>query len=258
MASRIGVYVCHCGINIAATVDSKAVAEYAAKLPHVVVSRDYMYMCSDPGQELIKQDILDHDVNRVVVASCSPRMHEPTFRTVVQEVGVNPYYFEMANIREQCSWVHTERDIGTQKAIELVAGTVAKAALLEPLEEREVDVTPAALVIGAGIAGLEAAMDIAEAGYRVHLVEKQPHLGGRMGQLNATFPRMEDAGNLVTSEIERAMEHPNVDIMANSEVVNVDGYVGNFEATISQCPTYVDADRCTSCNRCAEVCVTNG
>ncbi|MGD9318023.1 MAG: NAD(P)-binding protein, partial [Anaerolineae bacterium] len=188
MASRIGVYVCHCGINIAATVDSVDVAEYASTLPHVVVARDYMYMCSDPGQEMIQQDIRDYDLNRVVVASCSPLMHEVTFRTTIEEVGVNPYYFEMANIREQVSWVHTDRTVATQKAKELIAGTVAKAALLEPLEEREVDVTPAALVIGGGIAGLEAALDIADAGYRVYLVEKQPSLGGRMAQLNKTFP----------------------------------------------------------------------
>ena len=196
MASRIGVYICHCGINIAATVDSQAVANYAATLPHVVVARDYMYMCSDPGQEMIKQDIRDYDLTGVVVASCSPRMHEVTFRAVVQEEGVNPYQFEMANIREQCSWVHADREIATQKTKELVAGVVAKAVLLEPLEEREVDVTPRALVIGGGIAGLEAALDIADAGYKVYLVEKQPSLGGRMAQLNVT-PRMENAGELV-------------------------------------------------------------
>jgi heterodisulfide reductase subunit A len=258
MASRIGVYICHCGINIAATVDPEAVAEFAAGLPHVVVARDYMYMCSDPGQEMIKQDIRDHDLNRVVVASCSPRMHEVTFRTAVEEVGVNPYYFEMANIREQCSWVHTERDIGTDKAKELVAGTVAKAALLEPLEERQVDVAPAALVIGGGIAGLEAALDIADAGYRAYLVEQQPSLGGRMAQLNATFPRMEDAGALVGSEMTRAMEHPNVEVLAYSEVVDVEGYIGNFEVTVLQKPRYVDSAKCTSCGECAADCVLVG
>ncbi len=258
MASRIGVYICHCGINIAATVDPEAVAEYAAALPHVVVARDYMYMCSDPGQEMIKQDIRDHDLNRVVVASCSPRMHEATFRTAVEEVGVNPYYFEMANIREQCSWVHTEREIGTEKAKELVAGTVAKAALLEPLQERQVEVTPAALVIGGGIAGLEAALDIADAGYRVYLVERQPSLGGRMAQLNATFPRMEDAGALVVSEMARAMEHPDVEVLAYSEVVGVEGYIGNFEVTVRRKARYVDPVKCTSCGECARACVLAG
>jgi heterodisulfide reductase subunit A len=255
MASRIGVYVCHCGINIGATVDVREVAEYAANLPHVVVARDYMYMCSDPGQEMIQQDVRDYGLNRVVVASCSPRMHETTFRTVIEEVGVNPYYFEMANIREQVSWVHADRATGTQKAKELIAGTVAKAALLEPLEERQVAVTPAALVIGGGIAGLEAALDIADAGYKCYLVERQPSLGGRMAQLNKTFPRMEDAGALVVSEMERAMAHPNVEVLAYSEVVDVEGYVGNFEVTVRRKPRFVDADRCTACNKCAEACV---
>ncbi len=258
MASRIGVYVCHCGINIGATVDVRAVADYAEGLPHVVVARDYVYMCSDPGQEMIQQDVRDFGLNRVVVASCSPRMHETTFRTVIEEVGVNPYYFEMANIREQVSWVHADRATGTQKAKELIAGTVAKAALLEPLEERQVDVTPAALVIGGGIAGLEAALDIADAGYQTYLVERQPSLGGRMAQLNKTFPRMEDAGALVVSEMERAMEHPNVEVLAYSEVVDVEGYVGNFEVTVRQKPRFVDADRCTACNQCAKACVLSG
>jgi heterodisulfide reductase subunit A len=258
MASRIGVYVCHCGINIAATVDSEAVAEYAGTLPHVVVARDYMYMCSDPGQEMIQQDIRDYGLNRVVVASCSPRMHETTFRTVIEEVGVNPYYFEMANIREQVSWVHSDREVGTQKARELIAGTVAKAALLEPLAEREVDVTPTALVIGGGIAGLEAALDIADAGYRTYLVERQPSLGGRMAQLNKTFPRMEDAGALVVSEMERAMEHPNVDVLAYSEVAGIEGYIGNFDVTVRRRPRFVDPVKCTSCHKCAEACVLAG
>ena len=258
MASKIGVYVCHCGINIGATVDVRAVAEYAGTLPHVVVARDYMYMCSDPGQEMIQQDIRDYDLNRVVVASCSPRMHEPTFRTTIEEVGVNPYYFEMANIREQVSWVHSDRKVGTQKAKELIAGTVAKAALLEPLAEREVDVTPTALVIGGGVAGLEAALDIADAGYQVYLVERQPSLGGRMAQLNKTFPRMEDAGALVVSEMARAMAHPNVEVLAYSEVVDVEGYIGNFEVTVRRKPRFVDADKCTACDKCAEVCVLAG
>jgi heterodisulfide reductase subunit A len=258
MASRVGVYICHCGINIAATVDVEAVAEYASGLPHVVVARDYMYMCSDPGQEMIQQDVREHNLNRVVVASCSPRMHEPTFRTVVEEVGVNPYYFEMANIREQCSWVHTDRAVGTHKAMELVAGTVAKAALLEPLEEREVGVTPAALVIGGGIAGLEAALDVADAGYMVYLVERQPSLGGRMAQLNRTFPRMEDASALVVSEMERALNHPNMDVLAYSEVAEIDGYLGNFTVTVRARPRFVDAEKCTACGKCVKACVLAG
>ncbi len=258
MAPRIGVYVCHCGTNIAATVDSEAVAEYAATLPHVVVARDYIYMCSDPGQVLIQQDIRDYDLDRVVVASCSPRMHEITFRTVLQETGVNPYFFEMANIREQVSWVHSDRPTGTRKAKEIVAGTVAKAALLEPLEEREVDVVPAALIIGGGIAGLEAALDIADAGYKTYVVERQPSLGGRMAQLNRTFPHMEDAGALVVSEMERVLAHPHIQVLAYSEVVDVEGYIGNFTVRVQRKPRYVNPDRCTACNHCAEACVLSG
>jgi heterodisulfide reductase subunit A len=217
-----------------------------------------MYMCSDPGQEMIKQDIHDHGLNRVVVASCSPRMHEATFRAVVEDVSVNPYYLEIANIREQVSWVHPDREVGTQKAKELVAGTVAKAALLEPLEERQVDVTPAALVIGGGIAGLEAALDIADAGHKVYLVEQQPSLGGRMAQLNKTFPRMESAGALVVSEMERAMEHRNVEVLAYTEVVNVEGYIGNFEVTLRRKPRFVNPAKCTACGKCADACALAG
>jgi heterodisulfide reductase subunit A2 len=258
MATRIGVYVCHCGTNIAATVDSPAVAVFARDLPNVVVARDYMYMCSDPGQDMIQQDIRDFGLDRVVVASCSPLMHEPTFRNTVQECGVNAYYFEMANIREQVSWVHTDRKIATQKAKELVAAAVAKSALLEPLAEREVSVIPAALIVGGGIAGLAAGLDIADAGYQVTIVERQPSLGGHMAQLNKTFPRMEDAGALVVSEIERAARHPNVDILAYSEVENIEGYLGNFEVTVRRKARYVDPAKCTSCNKCAEACILAG
>jgi heterodisulfide reductase subunit A2 len=258
MPSRVGVYICHCGINIAATVNSAEVAAYAATLPNVTVARDYMYMCSDPGQEMIRQDIRDYGLTRVVVASCSPRMHEVTFRHVIEDTGLNPYYFEMANIREQCSWVHTDIDISTEKAKELVAGAAAKASLLEALQEREVDVTRAALVIGGGIAGLEAALDIADAGHKVYLVEKQPSLGGRMAQLNKTFPRLEDAGTLVHGEMVRAMEHPAIEVLAYSEVANVEGYIGNFQATVVRRPRFVDPALCTACGKCAEACVLAG
>jgi heterodisulfide reductase subunit A len=258
MPARVGVYICHCGINIASMVDVHAVAEFASLLPNVTIARDYMYMCSDPGQEMIKQDIRDYNLNRVVVASCSPRMHETTFRTVVQDVGVNAYYFEMANIREQCSWVHTDRLVSTEKAKELVSASVAKAVLLEALVEREVPVTPAALVIGGGIAGLEAALDIADAGYQVYLVEREPSLGGRMAQLNKTFPRMEEAGTLVVSEMQRAMDQPNVEVLAYSEVTAVDGYIGNFQVKVRRRPRFVDPDKCTACGKCAQACVLAG
>ncbi|MGW8250360.1 MAG: FAD-dependent oxidoreductase, partial [Anaerolineales bacterium] len=180
---RIGVYICHCGINIAATVDVAAVTRQALQLPGVVVARDYTYMCSDPGQALIKNDIQELKLDRVVVASCSPRMHELTFRAAVAEAGLNPYCFEMANIREQCSWVHPNQPETTRKAFELVASAVAKASQLEPLQVRQVAVTPAALVIGGGIAGMQAALDIAQAGFEVTLVEQADRPGGQVARL---------------------------------------------------------------------------
>jgi heterodisulfide reductase subunit A len=228
MKPKVGVYVCHCGINIASTVNVEAVTEFARRLPNVVVARNYQYMCSDPGQALIKQDIEELELDKVVVAACSPRMHEPTFRAVVQEAGINPYFFEQANIREQCSWVHEEGADTTEKAMRLVAAAVATAALYRPLEEREVGVIPAALVIGGGIAGLEAALDIAEAGYRVYLVERKDHLGGHMARLNRTFPTLESATELLSQAISQVQEHPNIEVMTTSEVVEVEGYVGNF------------------------------
>jgi len=229
---RIGVYICHCGVNIAATVDVEQVAVFAAGLPNVAVSRDYTYMCSDPGQELIKQDIREHGVNRVVVASCSPRMHEPTFRAAGQQAGLNPYLVDMANIREQCSWVHREKEKATEKAKRLVASAVAKAARLEPLQEREVGVTPGAVVIGGGVAGMSAALDVAEAGFPVYLVEKAGYLGGRVADLNRTFPTLESAPELLEPLIQRVQEHSNITVLLNSEVTEVDGYVGNFEVTV--------------------------
>ncbi len=188
---RIGVYVCHCGSNIEATVDVEKVRAYAETLPYVVVAQDHKYCCSDPGQELIQQGIKEHNLNRVVVASCSPRMHEPTFQRAVAAVGLNPYFFQMANIREQCSWVHPEEDGTTRKAQELVAAAVRRVALHQPLFAREEPVTPATLVVGGGIAGIQAALDIAEAGYQVYLVEREPTVGGRMAQLDKTFPTLD-------------------------------------------------------------------
>ncbi len=234
MRPKVGVYVCHCGINIAGTVDVEAVTEFARQLPNVVVARNYQYMCSDPGQALIKQDIAELGLDRVVVAACSPRMHEPTFRAVVQEAGLNPYLFEQANIREQCSWVHEEGADTTGKAMRLVAAAVAKASLYEPLEEREVGVIPAALVIGGGIAGLKAALDIAEAGYQVYLVERENHLGGHMAHLNKTFPTLESAAELLSQTISQVREHPNIKVLTASEVIEVEGYVGNFTVRVSR------------------------
>ncbi|MEE8389471.1 MAG: CoB--CoM heterodisulfide reductase iron-sulfur subunit A family protein [Anaerolineae bacterium] len=231
---RIGVYICHCGVNIAANVDVKQVAEFAAILPNVVVARDYLYMCSDPGQGLIQQDIEELGLTSAVVAACSPRMHEPTFRGAAQQADLNPYMVEMANIREQCSWVHSDRGEATEKAKWLVASVVAKAALLEPLEEREVGVTPGAVVIGGGVAGMMAALDVADAGFPVTLVEKSDHLGGRVADLDRTFPTLESVPELLAPLVERVQSHPDITVLLNAQVTGVEGYVGNFSVIIGK------------------------
>jgi heterodisulfide reductase subunit A len=189
---RIGVFVCECGHNIAGTVDCEAVRVHASKLPDVVIAQRNRYTCSDPGQQQIKQAIADHSLNRVVVASCTPRLHEPTFRACLAQAGLNPYLFEMANIREQCSWVHQNDPAGaTHKAMDTVTMSVARARYLKAQKEIEVPVSRAALVIGGGIAGIQAALDLADAGHQVYLVEKQPSIGGKMAQLDKTFPTMD-------------------------------------------------------------------
>ncbi len=231
---RIGVYICHCGVNISATVDVEAVAAFAGSLPGVVIARDYLYMCSDPGQVLIQQDIAEYDLNRVVVASCSPRMHEPTFRGAAQQVEMNPYLVEMANIREQCSWVHGDKERATEKAKWLVASATAKAAALEPLQEREVPVKPGVVVVGGGLAGMVAALDVAEAGFTAYLVEKSDHLGGQVAKLHRTFPTLEPVEELLEPLIAQVQEHPNIIVKLNAQVTAVDGYVGNFEAAIGE------------------------
>jgi len=189
---RIGVYVCHCGANIGGVIDPREVADYASTLPGVVVSKDHLYMCSDPGQALIREDIQEHNLNRVVVAACSVILHEPTFRACVAEAGLNPFLFQMANIREQCTWVHAhEPEVAQEKAKDLVASAVAKVSRFAPLEMLKVPVTRRALVIGGGIAGISAALDLADMGIETVLVEKEPSIGGRMAQLNKTFPTMD-------------------------------------------------------------------
>jgi heterodisulfide reductase subunit A2 len=251
---KIGVYICHCGINIGSIVDVPAVVEYASKLPGVAVSREYTYMCSDPGQNLVKEDIEKEGLNRVIVASCSPRMHEPTFRKTLKEAGLNPYFLEMANIREQCSWVHEDKEEATEKAKKLVEAAVAKALLLEALEEKEVDVIPSCLIIGAGIAGIQAALDIADAGFKVYLVEKTPSVGGRMAQLDKTFPTLDCSACILTPKMVDVANHPNIELMTYSQLEEISGYVGNFKAKIRKKARYVDFDKCTGCGVCAENC----
>jgi len=191
MEPRIGVYVCHCGANIASVVDIAQVSEYAKGLPSVVIVREYKFMCSDPGQDLIRNDIKEQRLNRIVVASCSPRLHEPTFRRTVTSVGLNPYLFEMANIREQCAWVHQNREKATEKAKALVNAAVVRVFLHEPLETKQVAVNPCTLVVGAGIAGIQAALEIADSGHKVYLVEREASIGGNMARLDKTFPTLD-------------------------------------------------------------------
>ncbi len=251
---KVGVYVCHCGINISATVDVEEVAAYARDLPDVHKANTYSYMCSDPGQLLIKNDIKELGLNRIIVASCSPRMHEATFRKAIQEAGINPYYLEMANIREQCSWVHEDKNDATEKAKKLVAASVARVRLLEALEAKEVDAVPAALVIGAGIAGIQAALDIADAGFKVYLVEKSPSVGGRMAQLDKTFPTLDCSACILTPKMVDCASHPNIELMTYSEVEEIGGYIGNFDVKVRKKARYVDFDKCTGCGDCAKEC----
>ena len=230
---RIGVYVCNCGTNIAKTVDCDALAEFAATLPGVSIARSYQYMCSNPGQEMIVQDIEQHDLERVVVAACSPRMHEPTFRRALETAGLNPYLLEMANIREQCSWVHAEGVVATEKAKALVHAAVNRVARHEPLERTSVDMCPNTLVIGGGIAGMTAALELADAGKLVYLVEASQRLGGNVARVDLTAPYLDSARDIVTYLIARAREHPNVDVRIESKVERVEGFHGNFRASIA-------------------------
>jgi heterodisulfide reductase subunit A2 len=229
---RIGVYICWCGTNIAKMVDVEAVSAEVGKLPHVVLAKNYKYMCSDPGQELIIKDIKGHRLNRVVVAACSPRIHELTFRKAVEKAGINPYLFEMANIREQDSWVHTDRTEATTKAIDLVVAAIKRVEFHEPLEKRSVKVDPATLIIGGGISGMIAALEIANAGKKVYLIEKTDHLGGHVIKFDLTFPHLSSSKQLIRPIIQRVENHPNIEIFFNTEIRNVTGYIGNFKTNI--------------------------
>jgi len=251
---KIGVYICHCGVNIAGVVDVEEVAKYAEKLPNVTLAKHYVYMCSAPGQMMVKEDIKKFGLNRVVVASCSPRMHEVTFRRVVEEGGLNPYLFEMANIREHCSWVHVdEPQRATEKAKDLIRMSVARAGLLEPLQEKEVGVTAKALIIGAGVSGIRAALDLAERGFDVFLVEKEPNIGGRTAQLSELYPTDEYALDVLGPMMEEVVSHPEIKLFTNSEISAVDGFIGNFKVKIIAKPRYVN-EKCDACGKCEVEC----
>ncbi|MDY6307627.1 MAG: CoB--CoM heterodisulfide reductase iron-sulfur subunit A family protein [Oribacterium sp.] len=251
---KIGVFVCHCGTNIAATVDVEAVAEAARHVPGVVFSADYTYMCSETGQDLIKDSVKKYGLTGVVVCSCSPRMHEKTFRKAVEHVGMNPYMLEVANIREQCSWVHKDKAVATEKAIALMKAAVAKVELDSPLSADSTPVTKRALVIGGGIAGMQTALDIADAGYDVDIVEAKPTIGGKMAQLDKTFPTLDCSSCIVTPKMVEVGQHDKIHIYSYSEVTDVKGFVGNFHVTIKRKARYVDEDKCTGCGLCTEKC----
>ena len=258
MGNKIGVFVCHCGINIASMVDVKKLTEYAKTLDSVVVSKDYKYMCSDVGANLIKDSIKKHKLDGVVVACCSPRMHEHTFRGYVEKGGVNAFNLEIANIREQCSWAHEDKTHATSKAEALVRGSVAKAKLLEPLQPSKINVTPEALVVGGGIAGIQAALDLAEEGHKVYLVERLSSIGGRMAQLDKTFPTLDCSGCILTPKMMEVANHPNIELLTYSEVVGIDGSIGNYNVKIKKKARFVDVDKCTGCNDCVEACRMKG
>jgi len=231
---RIGVYICWCGTNIAKMVDVEAVAKEVSTLPNVVLAKNYKYMCSDPGQDLIIKDIKVHNLNRVVVAACSPRIHELTFRNACEKAGINPYLFEMANIREQDSWVHTDRTEATRKAIDLVIAAIRRVRYHEALQKRSVNVDPATLILGGGISGMTAALEIANAGKQVYLVEKEDHLGGQVVKFDLTFPHLSSAQQMIRPMITRVENHPNIRVILNSMIKDVSGYIGNFKSTL-QC-----------------------
>jgi heterodisulfide reductase subunit A len=252
--ARVGVFICHCGANIASKVDVAKVAEEVGKLPEVAFAKDYKFMCSSPGQNLVKEAIKEHGLNRVVVAACSPKMHLPTFQRAIAAEGLNPYLVSMANIREQCSWVTEDREEATAKALDLVTRQVRRVAHQDPLEEIDVELDRTAVVIGGGIAGIQAALDIADGGRRVILVEKSPSLGGKMAQLDETFPTLDCSQCILTPKMVEAAQHPNIEIRVNSTVKKVDGYVGNFDVTIARAATCVDAEKCIGCGICQSKC----
>lgn len=254
---RIGVYICHCGSNIAGVVDVEEVSQWAGENladKGVVVSRDYKFMCSSLGQELIEADIKEQDLDRVVVAACSPHLHEKTFRTACERAGLNPYLCEMVSIREQVSWVHTDKKVATEKSKAMISGGVSRVALHEPLEPLHVPIHPKTLVVGGGIAGIQSALELADAGYPVLMVEREPSIGGHMAQFDKTFPTLDCSACILTPKMVSVGSHPNIELLTYSEVEKVDGYVGNFTATIRKKARFVNEELCTGCGICSEKC----
>jgi heterodisulfide reductase subunit A len=254
---KIGVYVCHCGTNIAGVVDVEAVAKWATDElgdRGVVIGKDNKFMCSSVGQELIQEDIEKEGLTRVVVAACSPHLHEKTFRTAAQRAGMNPYLVEMASVREQVSWVHKDKNVATQKAKALITGAIERVIHHEALEPIRVPIHEASLVVGGGIAGIQAALEIANTGHKVYLVEREPSIGGHMAQFDKTFPTLDCSACILTPRMSEVGNHPNVELLTWSEVEGVDGFVGNFAVTIRKKARYVDTELCTGCRICEEKC----
>ena len=257
MTEKIGVYVCHCGTNIAGVVNVAEVSQWAGEelsSDGVIISRDYKFMCSSLGQELIQKDIKELGLTRVVVAACSPHLHEATFRTACKGAGLNPYLCELVSVREQDSWVHTDKEAATEKAKAIVSGGVARVAHHESLEPLRVPIHPDTLVVGGGIAGIQAALEIADAGFHVYLVEKEPSIGGHMSQFDKTFPTLDCSACILTPKMVQVGNHPNITLLTWSEVTKVDGFVGSFDVTINKKARYVNTDTCTGCGICWEKC----
>ncbi|MCX7836067.1 MAG: CoB--CoM heterodisulfide reductase iron-sulfur subunit A family protein [bacterium] len=252
---KVGVYVCHCGINIASKVNVHEVVEFAKNLPNVTVATEYKFMCSDAGQDIIVQDIRSGKVNRVIVASCSPLMHEITFRNATQHGGINPYFFQMANIREHVSWVTAEKEDATVKAKALVAAAVHRVSKHTSLEKKYFPVNPNVLVVGGGIAGIQAALTIANAGKKVYLVEREPTIGGHMAKFDKTFPTLDCAACILTPKMSQVRSHPNITLWTYAEVENVSGYVGNFTVQVKHKKRYINADTCIGCKACVDACI---
>jgi heterodisulfide reductase subunit A len=251
---RVGLFVCHCGVNIAGVVDVEKVAQVMKDYPGVSFSANYVYMCSDPGQQMIIDTIKEKKLDSIIIAACSPTLHEKTFQEAARLAGLNPYQIEIANIREQDSWVHTDKDKATKKAIRIVKGHVEKAIRNESLEPIKVDVTRRALIIGGGISGIQAALDVADHGYDVLLVEKNPSIGGKMIQLSETFPTLDCSQCIMTPKMVEASRHPRIKLLTYHEVESVSGFVGNFKVRIKRKPRYVDETLCNLCGECEKVC----
>ncbi|UCD39216.1 MAG: CoB--CoM heterodisulfide reductase iron-sulfur subunit A family protein [Fidelibacterota bacterium] len=254
MKISIGVYICHCGSNIAGTIDVRQVRESISTAPNVVVARDCQFMCSDPGQALIKQDIREKELNRVIVAACSPLMHERTFQQTCESAGLNRYLFQMANIREHCSWVHEDRVAATNKAKAIINAAVRRVGYQQQLETKTIPINPATLIVGGGIAGIQAALEIAASGSEVYLVEREPTIGGKMALFDKTFPTLDCAACILTPKMVNVGQNPNIHLMSYSEIADVSGSLGNFKVNVTRKPRFIDEDKCNGCGICYNRC----